>query len=79
MCYESELRNSTKIKFIPYFGGELATAATAEQNPVDGGGDQWREVVGDEEDDPETKRGRAGCARAKSFRRISKNLTREYI
>ena len=29
MCYESELRNSTKIKLIPYFGGELATTATA--------------------------------------------------
>ena len=48
MCYESELRNSTKIKFIPYFGGELATAATAGQIAVDGGGDQRREVAGGE-------------------------------
>ena len=45
MCYESELRNSTKIKFIPYFGGELATAG---QIAVDGGGDQRREVAGGE-------------------------------
>ena len=48
MCYESELRNSTKIKFIPYFDGELAPAATAGQIAVDGGGDQRREVAGDE-------------------------------
>ena len=46
MCYELELRNSTKIKFIPYFGGELATAATAVKISVDSGGDQWREVAG---------------------------------
>ena len=45
MCYESELRNSTKIKFIPYFGGELATAATTGKIAVDGGGDQRREVA----------------------------------
>ena len=48
MWYESELRNSTKIKFIPYFGGELATAATAGQIAVDGGGDQQREAAGSE-------------------------------
>ena len=47
-------------------------ATTAEQNPVDGGGDQWWEVAGDEEDDPETRRGRAGCARAKGFGKTSK-------
>ena len=48
MCYESELRNSTKIKFIPYFGSKLATAATAGQIAVDGDGDQWQGVAGDE-------------------------------
>ena len=48
MWYESELSNSTKIKFIPYFSGELATAATAGQIAIDGGGDQWREVAGGE-------------------------------
>ena len=48
MCYESELRNSTKIKFIPYFGGELATAAMAGQIAVDSGGDQRQEVAGSE-------------------------------
>ena len=46
--------NSTKIKFIPYLGGELATAATAGQNAVDSGIDQRREVAGSEEDDPKT-------------------------
>ena len=35
-------------------------AATAEQNPIDGGEDQRREAAGDEEDDPETQGGRAG-------------------
>ena len=29
--------------------------ATAGQNAVDSGGDQRREVTGDEEDDPETR------------------------
>ena len=48
MCYELELRNSTKIKFIPYFDGELATAATAGQIAVDGDGDQRQEVAGSE-------------------------------
>ena len=47
-------------------------ATTAEQNPVDGGGDQWQEVAGDKEDDPETRRGRASCARAKGFGNFSK-------
>ena len=47
-------------------------AATMEQNPVDIGVDQRREVAGDEEDAPETRRGRAGCARARSFEKISK-------
>ena len=46
-------------------------ATTAEQNPIDSSGDQQREVAGDEEDDPETRRGRAGCARAKGFGKIS--------
>ena len=32
----------------PKFGGGLATAATAEMISVDGGGDQRREVAGDE-------------------------------
>ena len=40
--------------------------------PVDGGGDQWREVAGDEEDDSETRGGRAGSARAKRFGKVSK-------
>ena len=39
---------------------------------VDGGGDQRREVAGNEEDDPETREGRAGCERAKMFGKISK-------
>ena len=47
-------------------------AATAGQIAVDGGGDQRWEVAGDEEDDPETRGGRAGCARAKRFEKISK-------
>ena len=42
------------------------------QNAVDGGGDQRREVVGGEEDDPETRRGREGCARAMGFGKNSK-------
>ena len=41
-------------------------------NPVDGGGDQRREVAGDEEDDPETRGGRVGSVRAKRFGKISK-------
>ena len=40
--------------------------------PVDDGGDQQLEVAVDEEDDPETRRGKAGCARAKGFGKISK-------
>ena len=48
--------------------------ATTEQNPVDGGGVQWLVVAGDEEDDPETRRGRAGCVRAKGFGKVSKFL-----
>ena len=47
-------------------------AAMAEQNPVGSGGDQRREVVGDEEDDLETRGGRAGCARVKGFGENSK-------
>ena len=39
----------------PTCGDGPATAATAEQNPVDGGGDQRQEVAGDEEDDPKTR------------------------
>ena len=46
--------------------------ATAGQIAVDSGGDQRREVTGDEEDDPETRGGRAGSARAKRFGKISK-------
>ena len=37
------------VEFIPYLGGELATATTAAKIPVDGSGDQRQEVVGDEE------------------------------
>ena len=44
----------------PKCGDGPATAATAETIFVDGGGDQWREAAGDEEDDPETQGGRAG-------------------
>ena len=40
------------IEFIPEFGDELATAATAEMKSVDGGGDQRQEAAGDEVDDP---------------------------
>ena len=47
-------------------------AATAGQNAVDGGGDQRQEVARGEDDDPETRRGRAGYARAKGFGKISK-------
>ena len=54
-------------------------AATTETNPVDGGGDQRREIAGDEEDDPETQGGRAGYARAKGFRKKFQTLTRGYI
>ena len=50
-------------------------AATAGQIAVDGGGDQRWEVAGDEEDNPETRRGRAGYARAKGFK---KNRTRSH-
>ena len=42
-------------------------------NPVEGGGDQRLEVAGDEEDDPETRGGRAGSAWAKRFGKISKS------
>ena len=48
MCYESELRNSTKIKFIPYFSGELAMVTMAGQIAVGGGGDERLEVTGGE-------------------------------
>ena len=44
----------------PKCGNGLATTATAETIPVDGGGDQRREAAGDEEDDPETQGGRVG-------------------
>ena len=44
----------------PKCGDELATAAMTEMIPVDGGGDQWREAAGDEEDDPESQGDRAG-------------------
>ena len=44
----------------PKCGNGPATAAMAETISVDGGGDQQREVTGDEEDDPETQGGRAG-------------------
>ena len=43
----------------PKCGDGPATAVTAETIFVDGGGDQWREAAGDEEDDPETQGGRA--------------------
>ena len=42
--------------------------------PIDGGGDQRREAAGDEEDDPETRGGRAGSARVNRFGKISKFL-----
>ena len=45
--------------------------ATVEQNPLDGGGDQRQEVASNEEDDPETRGGRAGYARAKG---VSENF-----
>ena len=41
--------------------------------PVDGGGDQWQEATGDEEDDPETQeveramRGRRGLEKFPNF------------
>ena len=41
-------------------------------NPVDGGGDQRLEVAGDEEDDPETRGGKASSAWMKKFGIISK-------
>ena len=40
------------IESIPYFGDELATAAMAGMNSVDGGEDQRQEAAGDEVDDP---------------------------
>ena len=48
------VKNSTKIQIHTLCGDGLATAATAEQNPIDGGGGQRQEVAGDEENDPET-------------------------
>ena len=50
----------------------FAMAATTEQIAVDGDGDQRWEVAGGEEDDPDTRRGRAGCARVKGFGKFSK-------
>ena len=44
----------------PKCGDGPATAATSETISVDGGGDQWQEAAGDEEDDLETQGGRAG-------------------
>ena len=74
MCYESELRNSTQSRNHTLVRREFATATTAGQNAVDGGGDQRREVTGGDEDDPETRRDRAGCARAKGFGKTSIRL-----
>ena len=59
MCQESD-EHSTVIESIPQLGDELATSATAGVKSVDGGGDQRREVDGDEEDNPQTQGGRAG-------------------
>ena len=53
MCRESD-EDSTVFGFIPSFGGELATTATAEKKSVDGGGDQRQEAASNEVDDPET-------------------------
>ena len=72
MCYESELRNSTKIKFIPYLGSELATATTAGQIAVDGGGDQRREVAGSERTIRRPEKAEQAMRGRRGFRKISK-------
>ena len=61
------------IEFIPYFGGELATAAMAGKNSVDGGGDQLLEAAGNEETiqrpwwQSELLRGRRGSEKFPNF------------
>ena len=65
------------IESIPKFGDELATAATAGKNSVDGGEDQRQEAAGDEEDDLEIQE--ASYARAKGFQRNFQNFACEYI
>ena len=62
------------IEFIPKFGDELATAATARMNSVDGGGDQRQEAAGDEEDDPETLEAERAKRGQKSSEKNSKVL-----
>ena len=42
--------------------------------PVDGGGDQWQEEAGDEEDDPETLEAERAERGRKSSEKISKVL-----
>ena len=61
------------IDFIPYFGGELATAATAGQIAIDGDGDQRREVAGSKrtirrpEEAEQVTRGRRGSENFPKF------------
>ena len=73
MCQESD-EDSTVIESIPQFGDELAMAATAGKNSVDGGGDQRQEATGDEEDDPETQEAERTKRGQKSSEKISKIL-----
>ena len=79
MCYESELRNSTKIKFIPYSSGELATAATAGQIAVDGGGDQRREVADRERMIRRPEAAEQDTRGLRSFKENFQNVTCGYI
>ena len=62
------------IEFIPKFGDELATAATAGMIPVDGGGDQRQKADGNEEDNPETLEAERAERGRKSLEKISKVL-----
>ena len=66
------VRNSTKIQIHTLVRRWIFYGDNGGANLVDGGGDQRREVAGDEEDDSETQRGRAGYARAKGFGKVSK-------
>ena len=47
-------KDSTRDRTLTLMWRVFATTAMTEQIAVDGGGDQQREVAGDEEDDPET-------------------------
>ena len=40
--------------------------------PVDGGGDQWQEAAGDEEDDPETQEVEQAKRGSRRFGKFSK-------